>query len=230
MAITASWPEAGPRALRSASRGGRTRAVAAARRHTRLVRWLRILLPLAGAVSALVLVALTKLSLPAGIDLSVASLSVTRNSVIMDRPRLTGFDNDGREYSVAADRAVQALATPDVAHLESITATLTTPGHGITTITAESGDYDHGEGRLQLRGEIAIDSADGYTVRMREADIDFRGGTIVTPNPVTAKYQGSELAGQKLSVSEGGKVIRFHGGVSTLLMPPKRAEPAPQTN
>ena len=95
-------------------------------------------------------------------------------------------------------------------------------GHGAATIIAEAGDYDHGMSTLVLHGDIVVDSAEGYAVRMRDADIDFKAGTLTSPNPVSVGYQGSEITGQRFNASKGGKILLFEGGVRTTLMPPKR--------
>ena len=223
MVLTASWQDAGPRSSRATGGKARRRqAFAAARRHSRLVRVLRILLPVLGAAAIIGFVVLTRFSLPGELDLSSARLSVTRNSIIMDHPRLTGFDADGREYSVEADRAIQALTNPNQVRLEVISAKIVTISHGATTISAAFGEYDHGKSTLSLEGDIAVDSAEGYALRMEDAEIDFRNGTMISPNPVTVGYQDSEITGRELSVTDGGKVLVFEGGVRTLLMPPRR--------
>ena len=227
MAVSASWQEAGPLSLRASRGRGRRQAFAAARRHSRRVRWLRFLLPFLGASAIGVFFVLTQITLPGDLDLSAARLSVTRNSIIMDNPRLTGFDRDGREYSVAAERAIQALTSPDQVRLEAIDARVAAAGHGAATITAEAGDYDHGMSTLVLHGDIVVNSAEGYAVRMRDADIDFKAGTLTSPNPVSVGYQGSEITGQRFNASEGGKILLFEGGVRTTLMPPKRKEAPP---
>jgi len=230
MALSASWQDAGPRSSRRSRGRGRRQAFAAARRHSRRVRLLRILLPAVGGTAVVAFFALTQLSLPGDIDLTSARLSVTRNSIIMDKPRLTGFDKDGREYSVEADRAVQALTSPNEVRLESISAKVAGAGHGTATVEAESGDYDHGKSTLVLHGDIILNSDEGYTVRMRDADIDFKAGTLTSVNPVSVGYQQSEITGKRFSVGEGGKVLIFDGGVRTVLMPPKRARPAAAAN
>ena len=165
----------------------------------------------------------TRFSLPENLDLSVARLSVTRNSIIMDRPQITGFDADKREYSVTADRAIQALTNPNAVRLEEIAATVTVEGQGTADISAESGDYDNKESTLKLHGDIAVDSSGGYSLRMNGADIDLRDGTMSSANPVTVSYQDSTTVGGSISVSGGGQVIVLGGGVRTTLMPPKSA-------
>ena len=222
MALSASWQTpALPAGL--ADRHERQRAFLAARRHSRLVRRLRLLLPVSGGLVILAFVVATRFALPENLDLSVARLSVPRNSIIMDSPQITGFDADKREYSVTADRAIQALTNPNAVRLEEIAATVTVDGQGTADISAESGDYDNKESTLKLHGDIAVDSSGGYSLRMNGADIDLRDGTMSSANPVTVSYQDSTTVGGSISVSGGGQVIVLGGGVRTTLMPPKSA-------
>lgn len=204
----------------------RRRAFVAARRHTRQVRLLRVLLPLVGILAVAGFIVKARLSFPGDIDLSAASLSITPNAVIMDRPLLTGFEGDKREYSVSANRAIQPLATPGQVRVENIEAKVTAEGRGTTGITAEAGDYDHEKSVLKLLGAIAVQSGDGYRLRMTGADVDFGAETMSSQNRVTIGYADSEITGDRLSVSEGGKRIVIEGNVRTVLMPPKRKAPA----
>lgn len=227
MAVSASWREVRGASQSSARRSQRPRAFAAARRHSRTVALLRVILPLAGLLAVAGFVVKTKLALPGDIDLAAASLSVTRNSIIMDRPHMTGFDGDEREYSLMAERAIQPLAAPGQVRLEAIEAKVTPAGQGATSITAEAGDYDHEKSTLQLLGAIAVNSADGYRLRMSGANIDFGAELMTSGSSVSIGYGDSVITGERMSVSEGGKVIVIEGHVRTVLMPPKR-EQTPQ--
>lgn len=225
MTYPASWQDAGA----PLSTAARRKAFAAALRHSRTVRWLRILLPLAGVVGVAAFFVLTQLGLPIALDLSAARLSVTPNAVIMEQPNLSGFDADGHEYSVRADRAIQPLTTPDRVRLEAIRATLAAAGQGTTTVSADSGQYDHRDRTLRLEGSIAVQSSEGYALRMTDVDIDFRAGSMQSGNPVTVTYADSEITGQRFLATDGGRRLLFDGGVRTVVIPPKRdaaAKPA----
>ena len=221
VAFPDSWAAdaGGPSAVAAARRA---KAFEAARRHSRLVRRMRVLLPVAGAAALAGFIVAARLSLPVDLDLSMAGLSVTRNSIIMNNPHLTGFDSNQRRYEVSAERAIQAISAPDEVRLEAIRAIIQTEGRGAATVTAQTGDYDNSAGTLKLVGAIAVDSRDGYTLRLRDADIDLKGGTMSSSNPVTVTYQDSRTTGDRLSVSEGGKVVVLERSVRTTLMPPKR--------
>lgn len=226
MVLADSWRDADAppmeRSSGSPERQRRQRAFVAARRHSRWVKRLRVLLPVAGTLVVMVFVAATRLALPGDLDLSVAQLSVTRNSIIMANPHLTGFDADRRQYSVSAERAVQALTNPDKVDLEKIKAVVTVTGQGTTEVAADFGSYDNAQSALRLHGAIAVESSQGYGLRMNDAAIDFKAGTMSSPNPVTIRYQDSETSGDSIDVSGGGQVIVLRGGVRTTLMPPKR--------
>jgi len=220
MAISASWQAASP------DRGARLRAFAAARRHSRLVRILRVLLPLLGVASVAGFVVVTRLAMPAGLDLDAARLTVTRNSIIMDRPHLTGFDRNHRAYSVVATRAIQPMSTPGKVRLENIEAKIESADGTMTTITAEAGDYDHGKNTIKLLGAVVVSSPDGHFLNLTDADVDFGAGTLVSENPTTIGIGENRVTGKRFSASEGGKVVVLEGDVHTLLMPPKNAPAA----
>ena len=220
MAITASWQDTGAHPLAPAGGSMRRPAFAAARRHTRAVRVLRALLPVAGLLALGGFVVKAHFELPGNLDLTAASMSVTRNSIIMDRPHLTGFDGDSREYSLLADRAIQPLTNPGQVRLESIEAKVSGE-EGATSITAEAGEYDHQKSTLQLLGAIAVNSAEGYVLRMTDAYVDFGAGTLVSEHPIAIGYGASEVTGGNLAASDGGNLIVIEGGVRTVIMPPK---------
>ena len=223
MSVSAAWQTPIPAQHEVPDRFRRRSAFEAARRHSRFVRRMRVLLPVAGTLAVVIFAVATQFSLPTDLDISVARLSVTRNSIIMENPHLTGFDAKNREYTVSADRAVQALSAPDEVRLEDITALVKVEGQGSANVTAETGDYDNAAGTLKLFGGIAVDSSEGYTLRLEDADIDLKSGTMSSSNPVAVTYGDSRTTGEKISVSGGGHVIVLEEGVRTTLMPPKRA-------
>lgn len=200
----------------------RQRAFKRAWRNSRKVRALRVIFPLAGLLVLGGLAAFVNLGLPGDIDLNAAKLSVTRNSIIMDNPHLTGFDGDRREYSLTADRAIQLLNAPGEVRLERIEARVSNAGEGTSKVVAEAGDYNHQKRTARLLGGVSVDSAEGYRLRMTDAHLDFETGSIVSDGSVAITYADSQITGSRLSVSEHGNVIVIDGSVRTTLMPPKR--------
>jgi lipopolysaccharide export system protein LptC len=202
-------------------------AFASAERHSRIVAIMRKALPFAGVAALLAFVVAARLAAPGGPDFTVARTTIERNAIVMDHPVLTGYDTDNRKYRVSADRAVQNLASPNQVRLEGIRAEVTVEGRGGAVIAAKGGDYDNTRGTLALYGGLALDSDDGVRVRMKNADIDFGNGALVTKNPVTIIYRDSETSADAMTASDGGNVIVLSGRVHTRLMPPKRQSAGP---
>ncbi len=203
------------------------KAYRAARRHSLVVRLLRFLLPALGALSLAVIVLLSWISTPSRFDVTIAGKSISVNGIVMDRPTLTGFDKDNRRYRVSATTAIQTITSPDEIRLNDIIAEITLPGQGAATITAGGGDYDNKASMLKLIGGIKVDSTMGYQVSLKNAEIDLRAGRLVSRNPVTIRYQDSEITGDTMTVTDGGRVIVLEGRVESRLLPPKRQAGAP---
>jgi len=207
--------------------GARQAAFVSAERHSRVVAVLRKVLPFAGVAALLAFVVAARLSAPAGLDFTVAKTTIERNAIVMDRPVLTGYDTDNRKYRVSADRAIQNLTSPDQVRLEGIRAEVTVEERGGAVVTAKGGDYDNTRSTLALYGGLSLESDDGIRIGMKNADINFRSGTMVTKNPVTINYQDSETTADAMTATDGGNVIVLSGRVQTLLMPPKRKPAGP---
>lgn len=200
----------------------RRRAYRAARRHSVLVRILRLMLPVLGVAVLAGIFALSWISKPRRVDITIAGQTVSVNGIVMDMPTLTGFDKANRRYRVSAQTAVQAITAPERIRLNDIEAEVTLPDQGTATITAGGGDFDNKTSMLQLIGGISVNSTIGYQVSLKNAEIDLKAGTLVSRNPVTIRYQDSEVTGDRLTVREGGEVIVLEGRVESRLMPPKQ--------
>ena len=203
-------------------RVAREKAYRSARRHSVLVRMLRFLLPASGVLALVVLSVLSWVSTPVPYVITAVDKYVSLDGIVMDRPTLTGFDKQNRRYRVSAEQAVQNITTPNQIRLNDISAEVTLPDQGSATITAGGGDYDNSRNTLKLLGGITVESTLGCRVSMKNAEINLQAGSLVSKNPVTIRYQDSEITGNTMTVSDGGKVIVLEGRVQSSLMPPKR--------
>lgn len=207
---------------RSADDKRRERAFGSARRHTFLVRFFRMALPIGSIGLVISMIVFARAPSVGDFDVDIARTTIESNSIVMENPRLTGFDDEDREYRVSASRATQKLTSPDQVRLEDIRAEIIAEGWGETSVTAAGGDFDNSARTLNLFGGIKLNSTEGYRLSMENADIDFTEGTLKTPNPVTIEFQGSQTSGDNLSVTNNGKLIVMEGRVQTTLMPPKK--------
>jgi lipopolysaccharide export system protein LptC len=198
------------------SRGDTERAFVAARRHSRLVRILRIAIP-GVVVFGLVVIALATylnpLRMLAKLPINIDNLVVSGTKVTMEQPRLSGFTSDARAYEVTADTAAQDMTKPDLVELRNIRAKVEMQDKSTVEMTAVAGIYDSKGETLKLDREILLNSSTGYQGRLSEAVVDIRKGDVVSEHPVEVKLLQGTLNANRLTIVESGEIMRFHGGV-----------------
>ncbi|MBK1623239.1 LPS export ABC transporter periplasmic protein LptC [Afifella marina] len=226
MAAATATATAQPQIFGRARLSARDKAFRKAKRHSAFVRFLRVLLPVGGVAGIAVLALIGQFSSDEQFDLSIAKTTIAKNAIIMDNPKLTGFDRYDREFRLEADRAIQKFTSPDAVTLENITAHINSPGRGPVAIDAVTADFDNAKGDLQMGGNIVVDSADGYGLTLTGAQIDTKSGTLKSDNPVSITYQDSETTGNSIDATDGGQRIIIQGNVRTRIMPPKRGQGA----
>jgi lipopolysaccharide export system protein LptC len=202
------------------SRGSAERAFRAARRHSRMVRVLRITLPLAVVLALVVVTLMTyfnPLRMLAKLPIDVGNLVVSGTKITMEQPRLSGFTRDGRAYEVTAVAAAQDVTKPDIVELHDIRAKVQLQDKGALQMSAATGIYDTKAETLKLERDIVLISSTGYECRMSEAVIDTRKGNVLSQHPVEVKMLQGTLNANRLEVVESGALVRFDGGVDMVL-------------
>jgi lipopolysaccharide export system protein LptC len=214
--ITArSDPEA-TRAYWTLSRRDADRAFRAARRHSRLVRILRITVPVTVVIGLIIVTLITyfnPLRMLAKLPINIDNLVVSGTKVTMEQPRLAGFTSDARAYELTADTAAQDMTRPDIVELRNIRAKVEMQDKTSMEMTAVSGIYDAKGETLKLDREILLRSSTGYQGRLSEALIDIRKGNVVSEHPVEVKMLQGTLNANRLDILDSGDLVRFHGGV-----------------
>jgi lipopolysaccharide export system protein LptC len=214
--ITArSDPEA-TRAYWTMSRRDADRAFRAARRHSRLVRILRITVPVTVVIGLIIVTLITyfnPLRMLTKLPINIDNLVVSGTKVTMEQPRLAGFTSDARAYELTADTAAQDMTRPDIVELRNIRAKVEMQDKTSMEMTAVSGIYDAKGETLKLDREILLRSSTGYQGRLSEALIDIRKGNVVSEHPVEVKLLQGTLNANRLDILDSGDLVRFHGGV-----------------
>ena len=211
--------EALPGARQSLSGHDRGAQFRAAERHTLRVRRLRKFI-VAGCVLAALGLAGRALfdpfaKIPGNLSLARTTLNGTR--VTMELPKLSGYRQDGRPYDVRAASGIQDIRKPNIIELNEIEAKFETTTHTQIRVGAPHGIYDSSKDFMQLRDDIRITSNSGYDIRMRNADVDFKAGNIVSREPVSVVMSGGTVTANSLVVNENGGHIVFEGDVRTVL-------------
>ena len=191
---------------------------AIAARHSRMVRFLRIAVPAAVALSLASIIAISIFNpfrvlmpqLP-----SMDNLVVSGSKITMESPHLSGYTTpDRRPYDLWAKTATQDLTDPDRVELKTLHSKVLMEDQSTTvTLDARTGIFDNKQQTLDLRKDVFLQTSTGYEARLNQAFVDMNKGTVSSDDPVNVKLTNGTLSADRLRISEGGAVVRFEGNV-----------------
>lgn len=193
--------------------------------YSRLVAWLKIVLPLAA------LAMLSSLFLMArGIDpnraVDRADLDVER---LVREPRLSGgtyagVTADGSAITLSAETLQTDLNAATRLHATGLSARIETPDGQNTTLRAETGWIDRELGRLALLGGVDVSAAPGYelvtqslSARLDRTRAEFEGGVAGTGPP--GRISADHLVLRADPAHEGRYILDFTDNVMLVYQP-----------
>lgn len=209
------------RAYWTMGRGDNARAFRAARRHSRVVRILRVAVPLAvvlGFGGIFLITYLNPLRMLAKLPVDAGNLVVSGTKITMEKPHLSGFTHDERAYELSADAAKQDLTKPDLIELRNIHAKVQMQDKSSMEMSAATGVYNSKSETLKLDQNIVLSSTTGYSGQLSEALVDIRKGHVVSEQPVAVRMLKGTLNAKRLEIIDSGDLVRFDGGVTMTLM------------
>jgi len=190
---------------------------AAAARHSRMVRALRIAVPAAVILAMMGVVAVSifnpfRMLLPK-LPVDMGNLVVSGTKVTMESPHLSGFSTDQRPYEVWAKAAIQDLADPDHLELMVPRAKVVMEDKSTVTMDARTGYYDSKQQLLDLRKDIFLQSSTGYEAKLSQASVDMNKGLVTSNEHVDVKLLNGTLVADGLKIINSGEIVRFEGNV-----------------
>ncbi|WP_171712771.1 LPS export ABC transporter periplasmic protein LptC [Bradyrhizobium archetypum] len=208
---------------------------AAAARHSRMVRMLRVAVP-AAVVLALASIVLIQVFLNpfqtalAKLPVDMGNLVVSGTKITMETPHLAGFSTDQRPYELWAKAAIQDLTNPDHVELQTLRAKVMMEDKSTVTMDARTGFFDSKQQMLDLRKDIFLQSSTGYEAKLSQAYVDINKGTVTSDEHVDVKLLNGTLTADRLRIINSGEVVRFEGNVvmNLIMETPAAPEPEPE--
>ena len=221
MAITFDARDTGRADARpTANIADRARAFATARRHSRVVRLLRIALPLAAAGVLAAYALLLTVNWQLGNNrLKVGSIQLTADDLRMKDPVYFGVNKDGGRYQVQAKRAVVSFNQGAPIKLIDVSGDLIQTSKVVTKLKAKHGLYDNAKGELELFDGIDIDSTNGLVARLSRAMVYSKESRIVSKDPVTANTPTGSVQASTMTMNTKTRLVAFRGAVAVRLLP-----------
>jgi lipopolysaccharide export system protein LptC len=223
-AIHDAEPYREPPAFVAARRRTTANAFRAARRHSRLVRVLRVGLPILVALAiAVAMLAswLNPLRLITQLPVGLRDVVISGTKIKMEAPRLSGYTSDARAYDLSALSAAQDIRRPEMIELTKLKAKIQMHDRSQVEIFAATGLFNTKSEILNLEEDILVTSSSGYEGRLTQAVINTRTGNIVSEKPVALKMLNGTINANAMEIEQAGDIVRFDRGVSMLLRPNK---------
>jgi lipopolysaccharide export system protein LptC len=198
--------------------------------HSRVVFWLKIILPL---IALVILSTLFLFSRRIDTDDALPYAEVNVEDLARNQrlaaPEYTGVTADGVAVSIRAGVARPATGS-GVATAEGVSATYDMPGGLRITIEADEGTLDDPNGRLILAGDVGIATSTGYHVTASRLDSALDRTELHSDGAFRAAAPfGAIDAGQLQIRSEdagrAGYVMVFSGGVKLVYEPATKDVP-----
>lgn len=190
---------------------------AVAARHSRLVRVLRIAVPVAVILSLAVVVGISvfnpfRLLMPK-LPLDVAHLVVSGTKITMESPHLSGYTPDKRPYQLWAKTATQDVTDPDHVELHTVHGKMLMEDRSTVTLDARNGLFDNKQQTIDLHKDIFLQTTTGYEAHLTHAFVDMTKNTVDSDEHVDVKLTNGTLSSDRMHMSDGGAVVRFDGHV-----------------
>ena len=198
---------------------------AGAARHSRMVRMLRIAVPVIVILAMTAIVAVSifnpfRMLLPK-LPVDMGNLVVSGTKITMESPHLSGYSPDQRPYELWAKTATQDLTDPDHVDLKALRAKVLMEDRTTVTLDARNGLFDTKQQLLDLHKDILLQSSTGYEARLSQAFVDIVKGTVTSEEHVAVKLLNGTLTADRLRITGGGELVRFEGNVMmNLVMDP----------
>jgi len=188
--------------------------------YSRLVAWMKIILPLI-ALAMLSTLFLVSRGIDPGKTIPYADVDVERlaREARIGAPSYAGMTEDGAAVSF---RAESALPGSDTFTAQRPEARIELPTGRTILIEAKRGHVDREAGIAALAGEAVVETSDGYRIETDEAEARLDMTLVETLGPVRGEGPVGEFDAGRMVLNHSeaeGYVLRFEGGVNLVYRP-----------
>ncbi len=198
--------------------------MARADRHTRVVGWLKVALPLAALaiLSTLFLVA-RRIDPEDALPYAEVDVEELAREPRMTAPTYAGTTSDGASVTLTADEARPA-SDGSPAQAAGLRLDLATPDGGETELVAADAQMDDTAQELVLSGGVTVTTSTGYRLETAEVAAKLDRTGLESRAPVRATGPVGEITADGMVLSQdnrtpGAYVLVFKGGVRLIYQP-----------
>lgn len=198
--------------------------MARADRHTRLVGWLKVALPLTALaiLSTLFLVA-RRIDPEAALPYAEVDVEGLAREPRMTAPTYAGLTSDGAAVTLSAETATPAAGEAP-AEAAGLKLELATPDGGRNELRAARAVMDNAGHEVVLSGGVVVSTSSGYRLETAEVAARLDRTGLESRTPVTATGPAGEIRADGMSLHQdnrtsGAYVLVFKGSVRLIYQP-----------
>jgi lipopolysaccharide export system protein LptC len=144
-----------------------------------------------------------------------ATDKTTPGQIELVQPKYEGVDDQGRPYTITADKATRAVNAPDSVSFTNPAADITLRDKSWLAVKAKTGTFDHKSEILTLKDDVTIFHDSGNEMHTQNLEINLKQKSAHAATPVQAQGPMGTIASQNMSVLDQGDLVVF-GGPATL--------------
>lgn len=194
-------------------------------RYSRIVSWLKVLLPLAALalLGTLFLVARSP-DVDTAIPFARTEIADRLRNQQMTQAYFSGTTRNGEQLTIAA-AAARPGGGGEAPSASGLHAELRSTSSGIITFTSDSGALDPSSDTARFSGSVVIASDAGMTVHSELIETVLSGLSAYSPGPVQAEGEIGQLSAGNMRLEtrfQGGPMhMLFNNGVKLVYLPTK---------
>lgn len=194
---------------------------------SRLVAWLKVVLPLA-ALGALSTLFLLSDRIDPGDALPFAEVDVEERlrEPRMTEPTYAGVTEDGSSIEVTAAEARPAQDGVKGQSAVDVIGVLTTPDGVVTNLVADAADLPLDQDEVVFTGNVVLDHETGYRVRTEKMTASLLRTDVRSDVPVVADGPLGQITADTMRLTQDGAggdgyLLVFNGNVKLIYQPSK---------
>jgi len=193
------------------SRDSRRRWAVPGSSHDKIVRTLRVALPMSiGALFAFLSIAPLTIAGEMSFMLDKNKVEVAKERMRVTEALYRGEDSKGQPFALRAGSAVQATSREPIVRLADMSASLAM-SEGPAILRADRARYDMDKEQVAVVGPVTYQSADGYRLVTRDVNVDLKSRTLASRGPVEGRMPLGTFSGNRISADLPARVVRLEG-------------------
>jgi len=179
--------------------------------HDKLVRWSKVVLPMAvGVLVAVLAVAPLGKNGDVSFILDKKKVENAPERMRVEAARYVGADNKGQQFQISANSAIQRSSDVPIVDLRGMFAKLGM-AQGPLTIAANQGRYNLDTQQIGIDGPVRVVGGDGYRLATKDVQVDLKGRKLQSQGPVAGQMRLGQFQANQLRADLDSRTVVLDG-------------------